>query len=133
MSHQGDVGMKDFFFASPTMLAARHASMSPRGIGFLLLSTDEQGRNALLVGGQDDPLNHVADLTSDRFRCHVGFVPLLTLILIASPLLFTPLSTCDLVQVVVRLPTSPGRQSERDGSKSAHRHLCMNSFLAAYL
>ena len=56
MSHQGDVGMKDLFFASPTMLAARHASMPPRGIGFLLLSTDEEGRNALLVPiGQDDP------------------------------------------------------------------------------
>jgi hypothetical protein len=29
--------------------------------------------------------------------------------------------------------TSPGRQGEQDESKSTHRYLCMNSFLAAYL
>jgi hypothetical protein len=136
MSHQEYVGMKDLFFASPTMLATRHASMPPRGIGFLLLSIDEEGRNALLVPiGQDDPLNNVADLTSqsDRFRCHIGFVPLLTLILIASPLLFTRCPPVIWFRLWFAYRTSPGRQSERDGSKSTHRHLCMDSFLAAYL
>ena len=116
--------MEDFLFASSTMLAARHASMPPRGIGFLLLSTDEEGHNALLVPiGQDDPLNHVASLISqsDRFRCNVGFEPLLTLILIASPLLFTRCPPVTWLGLWFAYRTSPGRQSERDGSKSAHR------------
>jgi len=94
MSHQEYVGMQDLFFASPMMLAAWHASMPPHGIGFLLLSSDEEGRNALLV-----PIGQ-----SDRFRCHVRFVSPLTLILIASPLLFTCCPPGDLVRVAVRLP-----------------------------
>jgi len=107
MSHQEYVGMQDLFFASPMMLAAWHASMPPHGIGFLLLSSDEEGRNALLVPiGPNDLLNHIAGLTSqsDRFRCHVRFVSPLTLILIASPLLFTCCPPGDLVRVAVRLP-----------------------------
>jgi len=93
MSQQEYVGMKDLVFVSPTRLAARRASMPRGGIGFLLLSTDEADHNVLLVPiAQNDPLNNVVDQTSwpGRFQCHVGFVPLLhILILITSPLLLT--------------------------------------------
>jgi len=132
----GDVGMKDLFFASPTMLAARHASMTPRGIGFLFLFTDEAGCNALLVPiSQDDPLNNVADLASlsHRFQCHGGFVPLLTLILIASSLLCIRCPPVTCFQSWFAYRTSPGRQSERDESKSARWYQHMDFFLAASL
>jgi hypothetical protein len=125
MSHQEYVGMKDLVFASPTMLAARRASMLRDGIGFLLLSTDEADHNVLLVPiAQNDPLNNVVDQTfwSGRFQmpCRVRASS-------SHP------AHGDLVQVVVRPPALPGKQSEQDGSKSVHRHLCMNPFLAAYL
>src|SRR5437899_2136267 len=92
MSHQGNVGMEDACFASSTMLIARHASMPRGGIDFLLLSSGGECCEALLVPiGQDDPINTVADLASlfDRFLCHAGVVPLLRMILLAFPLLFT--------------------------------------------
>src|SRR6266567_2352800 len=110
--------MKDLVFVSPTMLAARRASMLQGGIGFLLLSTDEADHNVLLVPiAQNDPLNKVVDQTSwsGRFQCHVGFVPLLhILILITSPLLFT----VTWFRLWFARPALPGKQSEQDGSKS---------------
>jgi hypothetical protein len=123
--------MKDLVFVSPTMLAARRASMLRDGIGFLLLSTDEADHNVLLVSiAQNDPLNNVVDQTS-------WSIPMPCRVHASSSHLdshhFSSPAHGGLVQVVVRPPALPGKQSKQDGSKSVHRHLCMNPFLAAYL